>query len=58
MEKSETISLTYEIGKAVFTDLPKMYEHGSIIQGKVCLISFYINSELYWNIVRCFLFSC
>ncbi|XP_016369007.1 alpha-2-macroglobulin-like [Sinocyclocheilus rhinocerous] len=35
MEKSETISLTYEIGKAMFTELPKMYEHGSIIQGKI-----------------------
>uniref|UniRef100_A0A671RI67 Alpha-macroglobulin receptor-binding domain-containing protein n=1 Tax=Sinocyclocheilus anshuiensis TaxID=1608454 RepID=A0A671RI67_9TELE len=34
MEKSETISLTYEIGKAMFTELPKIYEHGSIIQGK------------------------
>ncbi|MCJ0138845.1 hypothetical protein J0W91_19385, partial [Clostridioides difficile] len=37
MEKSETISLTYEIGKAVFTELPKIYEHGSIIQGKIKL---------------------
>ncbi|KAF4104075.1 alpha-2-macroglobulin-like [Onychostoma macrolepis] len=37
MEKSETISLTYKIGEAVFTELPKIYEHGSIIQGKIKL---------------------
>ncbi|XP_043115318.1 alpha-2-macroglobulin-like isoform X2 [Puntigrus tetrazona] len=37
MEKSETISLTYEIGKAMFTDLPKFYEHGAVIQGKIKL---------------------
>uniref|UniRef100_A0A672KH54 Alpha-2-macroglobulin-like n=1 Tax=Sinocyclocheilus grahami TaxID=75366 RepID=A0A672KH54_SINGR len=37
MEKSETISLTYEIGKAMFTELPKMYEHGAIIQGKITI---------------------
>uniref|UniRef100_A0A672KPF3 Alpha-2-macroglobulin-like n=1 Tax=Sinocyclocheilus grahami TaxID=75366 RepID=A0A672KPF3_SINGR len=30
MTKSETISLTYEIGKCTLTDLPKTYEHGSI----------------------------
>ncbi|KAL1260706.1 hypothetical protein QQF64_008533 [Cirrhinus molitorella] len=37
MGKSETISLTYESGKATFTELPKIYEHGSIIQGKIKL---------------------
>ncbi|XP_073673376.1 alpha-2-macroglobulin-like [Garra rufa] len=37
MGKSETISLTYESGKATFTELPKIYEHGSVIQGKIKL---------------------
>ncbi|XP_073673314.1 alpha-2-macroglobulin-like isoform X2 [Garra rufa] len=37
MEKSETISLTYESGKATFSELPKIYEHGSVIQGKIKL---------------------
>uniref|UniRef100_A0A673HXK8 Alpha-2-macroglobulin-like n=1 Tax=Sinocyclocheilus rhinocerous TaxID=307959 RepID=A0A673HXK8_9TELE len=35
-----------KIHLSMFTELPKMYEHGSIIQGKVCLISFYINTPL------------
>ncbi len=39
MTKSETISLTYEIGKFTLTDLPKTYEHGSVIEGKVSLRS-------------------
>uniref|UniRef100_A0A8C2BBK7 Uncharacterized protein n=1 Tax=Cyprinus carpio TaxID=7962 RepID=A0A8C2BBK7_CYPCA len=30
MTKSESISLTFEIGKCTLTDLPKTYEHGSI----------------------------
>ncbi|RXN23913.1 alpha-2-macroglobulin-like protein [Labeo rohita] len=37
MGKSEIISLTYESGKATFTELPKIYEHGSVIQGKIKL---------------------
>ncbi|XP_050984847.1 LOW QUALITY PROTEIN: alpha-2-macroglobulin-like [Labeo rohita] len=37
LEKSATISLTYESGKATFTELPKIYEHGSIIHGKIKL---------------------
>ncbi|KAL1260696.1 hypothetical protein QQF64_008523, partial [Cirrhinus molitorella] len=32
--KSETISLTFKIGKLTLTDLPKTYEHGSVIEGK------------------------
>ncbi|XP_026138197.1 alpha-2-macroglobulin-like isoform X3 [Carassius auratus] len=40
MTKSETISLTYEIGKCTFTDLPKTYEHGSVIEGKIKLSNF------------------
>uniref|UniRef100_A0A8C2KN27 Alpha-2-macroglobulin-like n=1 Tax=Cyprinus carpio TaxID=7962 RepID=A0A8C2KN27_CYPCA len=40
MTKSETISLTYEIGKVTLTDLPKTYEHGSVIEGKIKLSNF------------------
>ncbi|XP_056119468.1 alpha-2-macroglobulin-like [Rhinichthys klamathensis goyatoka] len=37
MTKSESVILTYEIGKATFTELPKTYEHGSVIEGKIKL---------------------
>ncbi|XP_058601051.1 alpha-2-macroglobulin-P-like [Onychostoma macrolepis] len=40
MTKSETISLTYEIGKVTLSDLPKIYEHGSVIEGRVKLTKF------------------
>ncbi|XP_051718032.1 alpha-2-macroglobulin-like isoform X3 [Ctenopharyngodon idella] len=40
MTKSESVSLTYEIGKVTFTDLPKTYEHGSVIEGKIKLSNF------------------
>ncbi|XP_016334437.1 ovostatin homolog, partial [Sinocyclocheilus anshuiensis] len=40
MTKSETISLTYEIGKCTLTDMPKTYEHGSVIEGKIKLSNF------------------
>ncbi|XP_073673332.1 alpha-2-macroglobulin-like [Garra rufa] len=40
MTKSETISLTFEIGKFTLTDLPKTYEHGSVIEGKIKLLNF------------------
>ncbi|XP_026138185.1 alpha-2-macroglobulin-like isoform X2 [Carassius auratus] len=40
MTKSETIFLTYEIGKCTLTDLPKTYEHGSVIEGKIKLSNF------------------
>ncbi|XP_051718035.1 alpha-2-macroglobulin-like [Ctenopharyngodon idella] len=40
MTKSESVSLTYEIGKVTFTDLPKTYEHGSVIEGKIKLSDF------------------
>ncbi|XP_051718037.1 alpha-2-macroglobulin [Ctenopharyngodon idella] len=40
MEKSEIISLTYESGKATFTELPEFYKHGSIIEGKIKLAHF------------------
>ncbi|XP_051740157.1 alpha-2-macroglobulin-like isoform X2 [Ctenopharyngodon idella] len=37
MRQSKFVSLTYEIGKVTFTDLPKTYEHGSVIEGKIKL---------------------
>ncbi|XP_058600481.1 alpha-2-macroglobulin-like isoform X1 [Onychostoma macrolepis] len=40
MTKSETISLTYEIGNVTLKDLPKTYEHGSVIEGKIKLSNF------------------
>ncbi|KAF4104074.1 hypothetical protein G5714_015061 [Onychostoma macrolepis] len=40
MTKSETISLTYEIGKVTLDDLPKTYEHGSVIEGKIKLSNY------------------
>ncbi|KAK2881129.1 hypothetical protein Q8A67_018397 [Cirrhinus molitorella] len=40
MKKSKTVSLTYEIGKVTLIDLPKTYEHGSVIEGKVKLSNF------------------
>ncbi|TRY89588.1 hypothetical protein DNTS_018390 [Danionella cerebrum] len=35
MKKSQSISLSYEIGKATLLDLPKTYDHGSFINGKI-----------------------
>ncbi|XP_067306996.1 alpha-2-macroglobulin-like [Pseudorasbora parva] len=40
MTKSKSVSLTYEIGKATFTELPKTYEHGSVIEGKIKVSNF------------------
>ncbi|XP_056329992.1 alpha-2-macroglobulin isoform X2 [Danio aesculapii] len=40
MTRSNTIYLTYEIGKVTFIDLPKTYEYGSVIEGKVKLARF------------------
>ncbi|XP_077064684.1 alpha-2-macroglobulin-like isoform X2 [Siphateles boraxobius] len=40
MTKSKSVTLTYEIGKATFTELPKTYEHGSAIEGKIKLSNF------------------
>ncbi|XP_056612243.1 alpha-2-macroglobulin-like isoform X1 [Triplophysa dalaica] len=39
MTKSESISLTYEIGKVTVTG-PKTFEHGSVIEGHIKLIDF------------------
>lgn len=55
MTKSESVPLTYEIGKVTLIDLPKTYEHGSVIEGKVSLnsicLSFMplIHAELFHN---------
>ncbi|XP_048017393.1 alpha-2-macroglobulin-like [Megalobrama amblycephala] len=40
MTKSKSVSLTYETGKVTLTDLPKTYEHGSVIEGKIKLSNF------------------
>lgn len=33
--KEKHIELSYVVGKLTFVDTPKIYEHGSIIEGKV-----------------------
>ena len=38
MEKSESIKITYEIGKVEFLDLPKNFERDTIIEGKVSVL--------------------
>ncbi|XP_051962628.1 alpha-2-macroglobulin-like [Xyrauchen texanus] len=40
MTQSEIVSLTYKTGKVIFTDLPKTFVHGSVIEGKVKLTNF------------------
>ncbi|XP_067306995.1 alpha-2-macroglobulin-like [Pseudorasbora parva] len=40
VRKSKSVSLTYEIGKVTFTELPKTYEHGSVIEGKIKVSNF------------------
>ncbi|KAK2881134.1 hypothetical protein Q8A67_018402 [Cirrhinus molitorella] len=40
LTKSEHISLTYEIGKVTFADLPDLFEHGSVIEGKIKVAHF------------------
>ncbi|ROK23402.1 Alpha-2-macroglobulin [Anabarilius grahami] len=40
MTKSKSVSLTFKIGKVKFTDLPKTYKHGSVIEGKIKLSNF------------------
>uniref|UniRef100_A0A8B9KUG8 Alpha-2-macroglobulin-like n=1 Tax=Astyanax mexicanus TaxID=7994 RepID=A0A8B9KUG8_ASTMX len=42
MVKSETISLTYQIGKVELLDLPKYFEYGTYIDGKVSLFCIYV----------------
>uniref|UniRef100_A0A8C1NJ83 Uncharacterized protein n=1 Tax=Cyprinus carpio TaxID=7962 RepID=A0A8C1NJ83_CYPCA len=40
MKKYKSVSLTFEIGKVTLIDLPKTYEHGSVIEGKIKLSNF------------------
>ncbi|XP_051984551.1 alpha-2-macroglobulin-like protein 1 [Xyrauchen texanus] len=40
MTKSETISLTYEIGRVLFTEIPEFFTPGSVLKGKVSVSSF------------------
>ncbi|KAI7790047.1 alpha-2-macroglobulin-like [Triplophysa rosa] len=40
MTKSETVYLTYEIGKVTFVDLPGVFEHGSVLEGKIKVAHF------------------
>uniref|UniRef100_A0A668A819 Alpha-2-macroglobulin-like n=1 Tax=Myripristis murdjan TaxID=586833 RepID=A0A668A819_9TELE len=39
-EKQLTIRLSYIIGKLSFIDTPKLYEHGSVVEGKVKAVYF------------------
>ncbi|XP_038817302.1 alpha-2-macroglobulin-like isoform X1 [Salvelinus namaycush] len=38
--KEKHIALSYMIGKLTFVDTPKIYEHGSIIEGKINVVHF------------------
>ncbi|XP_036454018.1 alpha-2-macroglobulin-like [Colossoma macropomum] len=40
MEKSESIQITYEIGKTEFLDLPESFERDTIIEGKIKVTKF------------------
>ncbi|KAI7804148.1 alpha-2-macroglobulin-like [Triplophysa rosa] len=40
MTKSQTVSLTYEIGKVTFVDLPNTFEHGSVLEGEIKVVHF------------------
>ncbi|XP_059418671.1 alpha-2-macroglobulin-like [Carassius carassius] len=35
MSKSATVSITFEVGKVTFLELPEFFDHGSLINGKV-----------------------
>ncbi|XP_056304777.1 LOW QUALITY PROTEIN: alpha-2-macroglobulin-like protein 1 [Danio aesculapii] len=35
MSKSTTVSITFEVGKVTFVDLPKFYNYGSTVNGKI-----------------------
>ncbi|XP_073718646.1 alpha-2-macroglobulin [Misgurnus anguillicaudatus] len=59
ISKSETVSLTYEIGQLAITDLPTTYKHGSVIIGKIKVTDFkgtpipnkdvYLFKEEHWS---------
>ncbi|RXN03911.1 alpha-2-macroglobulin-like protein [Labeo rohita] len=40
LTKSEIISLTYEIGKVTFANLPDLFEHGTVIEGTIKVAHF------------------
>ncbi|XP_076832973.1 alpha-2-macroglobulin-like [Brachyhypopomus gauderio] len=40
MEKSENIQLSFQIGKVEFLDLPKTFEHGTVVKGKIKVTNF------------------
>ncbi|XP_073718642.1 alpha-2-macroglobulin-like isoform X2 [Misgurnus anguillicaudatus] len=64
MTKSETVTLTYEIGRVAITDLPTTYNHGSVIKGNIKVTDFkgtpipnkevYLFEEDYWSPNRLF----
>uniref|UniRef100_A0A8C2ECD9 Alpha-2-macroglobulin-like n=1 Tax=Cyprinus carpio TaxID=7962 RepID=A0A8C2ECD9_CYPCA len=54
MKKYKSVSLTFEIGKVTLTDLPKTYEHGSVIEGKVSQKSVCLNAPIQNKVVYLF----
>uniref|UniRef100_A0A8C1NQY6 Uncharacterized protein n=1 Tax=Cyprinus carpio TaxID=7962 RepID=A0A8C1NQY6_CYPCA len=54
MKKYKSVSLTFEIGKVTLIDLPKTYEHGSVIEGKVSLKSVCLNAPIQNKVVYLF----
>uniref|UniRef100_A0A9J8BJW7 Alpha-2-macroglobulin-like protein 1 n=1 Tax=Cyprinus carpio carpio TaxID=630221 RepID=A0A9J8BJW7_CYPCA len=40
MSKSTTVSITFEVGKVMFLDLPDIFNYGSILNGKISASSF------------------
>ncbi|XP_056308967.1 LOW QUALITY PROTEIN: alpha-2-macroglobulin-like protein 1 [Danio aesculapii] len=40
MSKSTTVSITFEVGKVTFVDLPKFYDYGSTVNGKISVSDF------------------
>nr|XP_009296557.2 pregnancy zone protein-like [Danio rerio] len=40
MSKSTTVSITFEVGKVTFVDLPKFYNYGSTLNGKISVSDF------------------
>ncbi|XP_017210396.2 pregnancy zone protein isoform X5 [Danio rerio] len=42
--KSSTVSITFEVGKVTFVDLPKFYDYGSTVNGKISVSDFSGNS--------------
>ncbi|NP_001093623.2 uncharacterized protein LOC100101650 precursor [Danio rerio] len=40
ISKSNTVSITFEVGKVTFVDLPKFYDYGSTLNGKISVSDF------------------